>query len=720
MSAPTTDDSAAGATDQGADVVGTRAEYFDDGENVAVRRDSRMRRTRPGAWLAATYAILVGAFLWPVPVRPSSTIYGYGGDGFGVIWELGRRSSATPLFWRSTFEDNLSYPVGYQQSNLTRITSVVPDLIALPLSRFVGAVATYNFLVALGLFLTAMAAAWLVSYATGSRSVGFWGGLAFALFPFIQLAATSWPSFTHMYWLPLVVLGAFHYADGASFRRLLLLPALVVGATLTNPYIGFFALVVLIASGVIWVPVAVRQLRLAPRSTRRLVLWIAAAMSLGVLLAVGVLVVALRGSVERELSDLDVYGLRLAELVRPTVVNRFSSELIEPTSSAGYHGSNTTEIAQYVGWSTIVLAVVGFGAPRSRLRESRQWLLSLTGMGLGLVFAMSHAMFFGLVPAPGRVLHEFAPFFRVYSRFGVVVYLFLLVAAGHGVLALVRGRDQVWRLAIVGVLCAVTFVELWAPLPGRSTAIERPEFTRSVSDESDPVVAMYPIVRSDDGYFYNQLLWALYLPEGTQLVNGGPTDADGEGLRDQIRSLNTDATWADLDDLLVDYVVVDKRAYRDRYGFDADLSGRNVIFDDERFAVIELPGNGADLVGWTSGDQLPAEVRASGPSWRWLGSDAELHVRAQTDACVRVSAAVAAPDGDTGLVLRSDVEGGPAYPAEPDDGRLSVFVPVGAGTTVLELVPDRELSQLSESDVRLGTLYMSDVAITVVPDERCS
>ena len=343
--------------------------------------------------------------------------------------------------------------------------------------------------------------------------------------------------------------------------------------TLASSHLSFSS-----RSAVIWLPVAVRQVRIAPRATQRLVLWGAIAMSLGVFLAVVVLVLALRGSVERQLSDLDVYGLRLDELVRPTALNTFSSDWIKPISPESQHGSNTTEIAQFVGWSTIVLAIVGFGSPRSRLREARQWILSLAGMGLGLFFAMSHAVFLGLVPAPGRILHEFAPFFRVYSRFGVVVYLFLLLAAAHGVSVLIRGRERVRQSAIVGALCALTFVELWAPLPGRSTVIERPEFTRSVSDESDPVVAMYPIVRSDDGYFYSQLLSALYLPEGTQLVNGGPTDDFSEGLRDQIRSLNTDATWSDLDDPLVDYVVVDKDVYLSRYGFEADLSGRRVVF----------------------------------------------------------------------------------------------------------------------------------------------
>ena len=132
-----------------------------------------------------------------------------------------------------------------------------------------------------------------------------------------------------------------------------------------------------------------------------------------------------------------------------------------------------------------------------------------------------------------------------------------------------------------------------------------------------------------------------------------------------------------------------------------------------------MPGNSDGLVGWTSGDQLPSEVQAAGPGWRWLGSDTRLYVRSRSDACVLISAGVQAPDGDAGMTLRPLGDGGQGFEMIDEDGTLSAFVRVDAGTTVLEVDPDRAMSQLSASDTRLGTVYMSDVSIAAAPDDRC-
>lgn len=678
---------------------------------------SRARRARPRPTFAAAYTLLIGAFLWPMPARPTSTIYGYGGDNFGLIYDITIGRSRPQAYWRPTEIDHLSFPFGYVDSNWTRVVTFIPDAITWPLSGLVGAVATYNVLIVIGLLGTALAACWLVTYATDSRAIGLWGGLVFALFPFIQQAATAWPSFTHMYWLPLAVLASFHYRDRPSRNRLVILPAIALGASLTNPYVGLFTFVVLSACSIVWArPVAGQIRALSPVQRRRLALASVGVGALAVFTFVG-FVVVLRGSVERPLSDLDAYGLRLRELLKPSYLHHFAMDWIGPLDPSDFHGSNASETAQFVGWSTIVLAIIGSASPRSGAREGRQRLLALVGIGLGLVIGASQLVYFGILPAPARLLHEFAPFFRVYSRLGVVVFLFLLLLAAHGVAVLVQGRARAAKISIVGGLGVLAFVELWAPLPGRYSSIEQQDFAAAVEGTA-PVVAYYPLVRSDDGYFYQQLIWSLDLPDGARLVNGGPTAGEAEGFRDQVRSLNSEQTWNDLASSGVDYVIVDKSAYASRFGGPPSITRGAHMFDDGEFSVYRLSTRTAP-VAWTSGEQFPAEVQPDGPSWRWIGQDVDLSVRSTVDACVLVSGIAAAPDGNVALTVASQAPSELTIRDDDDDPRFELPLPVLAGTTRFSFRPDRSTSELTETDSRRAAIMLSDLVADVVEDSRC-
>ena len=97
-----------------------------------------------------------------------------------------------------------------------------------------------------------------------------------------------------------------------------------------------------------------------------------------------------------------------------------------------------------------------------------------------------------------------------------------------------------------------------------------------------------------------------------------------------------------------------------------------------------------------------------------------MRIRSESDRCVLVSAAIGAPDDDVGVVLRSTVDEDQEFRASANGGKMSVFVPVGTGTTVFEVDPDRAPSQLTETDKRLGTVYISDLSIAGAPDDQCA
>jgi hypothetical protein len=686
---------------------------------AAVEHGRGDRRAAVKLWggVTAIYGVLAAAFMWPVPVRPSRYIYGYGGDGLGFIYEVATGRSQPLTFWRASTIDRLAYPDGYTSSNWIRVQTFVTDLIVWPLSKFAGAVATYNVVIFIGLVATAVAMFALARYLTSSVLVALWAGAAFALFPFIQLAAGSWPSFTHMYWLPLTVLTALHFRDHPSTRSAILLPAPVLGAMATNGYTGFFALVVFVSMSIVWIPTMWATFTSMARAARRRTSAIVVAAGGFVLLVALVLVPRLKGSVHRDVGELGTYGLRLQEIVRPNYLQRYSPDWISPLDPAAMHGSNAVEVAQYVGWSTILLAMIGaiamWRSPTRRLLAA-----ALAGIAGAVLIGMSYVEYFG-VPAPARVVHAVVPFFRVYSRFGVVVFLFLVVLAVHGLRRLMVLRTPVGNAAVVLVAVALTFVDLWSPYPGRYREVAAPAFTSAVDGNSSPVVAFYPFVRSDDGYFYEQLVWTLYLPPSARFVNGAPSDTAEDDLREQVRSLNSKDTWDDLAALGVDLVVIDKPAYLARHGHPVSQYAGRVLFEDDTYAVVSLAAD-ARALGWLEGDMHPAEVRETGASWRWLRDDTSVIVRSSSPGCARVTGFVGAPDGD--LEFDISAPGGAAVPVAVDTatGRFEFAVRVRPGETALRLDPRRDLSPMSVADTRPATLYMSDVDVTLVDDGSCT
>jgi hypothetical protein len=261
-------------------------------------------------------------------------------------------------------------------------------------------------------------------------------------------------------------------------------------------------------------------------------------------------------------------------------------------------------------------------------------------------------------------------------------------------------------------------VELWSPYPGRYRELSAPAFTPAINGEASPVIAFYPLVGSDDAYYYEQLLWSLYLPPSSRLVNGAPVGSPEDDVRQQLLSLNSAQTWADLEALGVDYVVIDTAAYAERNGRPVGEFFGDVLYADQKYVVVKL-NHGGSMSGWLEGDMYPAEVREVGASWRWLRDDTSVVIRSEIAGCALIEGSAASPDQDADFAISQDQPSQPRLIQPDDGGNFSFAVPVTSGETRVKLRPDRSSAKLSTDD-RVASLYMSDVSVHATDAAGCS
>jgi hypothetical protein len=234
----------------------------------------------------------------------------------------------------------------------------------------------------------------------------------------------------------------------------------------------------------------------------------------------------------REAGDLSAFGLRPLELVVPPEKSWFFGTDLDSFWQAHSHGSNATELSNYLGLLTIALAlgwiVVAFLRRATLAEKQRVATAGLVAVFLaGLLFAApSPVSVFGHdVWMPSRLLWEALPAFRVISRWDPLLMTALLPLAALGLQGLsgaLAKRRQALAVSAVGAAMVVSFVELSIhPAEPRFRTVPTPR-EYSVIDRTPPgIVAEYPLGQSDIYRFWQRKY-------GRPLVNGAEpgTQAD--------------------------------------------------------------------------------------------------------------------------------------------------------------------------------------------------
>ncbi len=213
-----------------------------------------------------------------------------------------------------------------------------------------------------------------------------------------------------------------------------------------------------------------------------------------------------QGTTSHQAADFYTYAAALAAYLVPSPRNPLFHWV------RGIHPGSLTEETLFYGYTTLALAVVAVVLLRRRddwLRstETRWWsavfMIVLVPAALLMSLAPTRKIGPVSVPMPSSLLGHVTSFWRVYSRFGVLVGLGLAVLAALALTAL-AGRPGRGRRLLAPAALAVVVLEL---LPGNVRAFDtnaRPAWVDWLGAQPRGIVMSYPVtdqVAAEDGWY---------------------------------------------------------------------------------------------------------------------------------------------------------------------------------------------------------------------------
>ena len=614
---------------------------------------SRTRRPSKQFWLweslaAVGVSLLVALVVtWPLILHMGNSMFGpAAGDALGSIWNLWRQDMTGPRFAGTLHVPWTGAPFGTDQLTGADSTAAILLVPAYLIGRVAGEIVAWNVMGLLGIALPGATMYLLLRYVGLPRWSSAWGGLAFMLFPWHILWSMGGFSSGHLEALPLCILAVIAWGRRPTVLRAAFIALAVLLAWLSNAYTGLMSLVIVIPA------MAVVALLLARAGQWRRA-WPSAAATVGfvgLVLSPFMLIVMLQGGqaasgAVRGSGELIAYGLRPLELVAPTVYTPFLGGAGLALREGREHGSNAFETSVYLGLLTIALAIgwLVLITVRRRLADRRErtitWAACVVGLA-GLIVAAPGIITIGGVEfiMPSRVIFEFAPFWRVYSRMAVVVMLAVVILAAL-FLAFLIARARRLGFVVALVAMALTAVELTVILPGdRVSALDRtPAYARFLAAQPDGIVAGYPLLRADQGPNSDWLFWQRV--HRKRLFNGAPVGSLPDAVRSGLEGIADPVTVPALAALGVRYVVVNRAAYGESPP-PLRIKGLKRIGGDAGQVVYQVTARPAG--GVVAVTPEPSELGQDGKTRRWLaGAASEMSIIVEEPGRYRVAVPLA-------------------------------------------------------------------------------
>jgi O-antigen/teichoic acid export membrane protein len=504
--------------------------HFSAGTAIRIRSAA----TEVGLVFAGTSAF-VCILMWPVVAHLGSTVIGsLGSDSTGGVWWLWQLNHESGYHLLGTTHHTLTgAPIGWDQGNGLNLQWLLPYYPAYLAASVLGEVTAFNLVVLSGYVLSGVSMYLVTRYLGCKRLVAVWAALVYIVFPW-HLARAEHASLVHIEVLALLILALIAASRQPSWPRFALVGVATLACWFTSGYYGAEALITSIAFAV------GAALAMNWRRGLRMVAGVTAcALAATALLSLGSFTSGVnRGAgLHRTAEDVSVGGLRAIELVVPSDGNLILGDTLKSFHAEHLHGTNATEVSNYLGLLTIALAVLWLVLAwrrRASLPEGRR--LATAGLiavvATGLLFAApSPITLFGHdVWMPSRLLWEIVPAFRAPARWIPLVMTALVPLAALGLQAAssrLAGRQRAGAVAaaIVGVAMVFSFLELaispakarfrTTPVPAEYTAVER---------TPHGILAEYPLGSSDVFRFWQRA-------HGRPLVNGAESGTPADEAR---------------------------------------------------------------------------------------------------------------------------------------------------------------------------------------------
>ncbi|MDX6370694.1 MAG: hypothetical protein QOG93_2196 [Gaiellaceae bacterium] len=491
-------------------------------------------RVLPEAGLVLAGSIaFVCALFWPVVRHIGSTVLGTPGSdstgGVAFFWELRHEGGYHIL--GLTHHTVTAAPFGWDGTNAINVQLLLPYYPTYLVSKVLGEIVALNLTTLAGYVLSGATMYLLVRYLRCSRLVSAWAALVYIVFPW-HLARLEHASLLHIEVLALLVLSLVAAAREPTWQRLGLVGAANLACWLTSGYFGAMAAITSVAF------VLGAALTAERRQAIRLVLG-TGAIALAPAVVLGIAAVAsgtnTGAGLGRASEDLTAFGLRPIELVVPPARSWFFGSHLDSFWQTHTHGSNSTEVTNYLGLLTLALAVGWLIVVFRRRRNVPEQQRVATGglvaaFVVGMLFAApSPVSLFGHdVWMPSRLLWEALPAFRVVSRWDPLLMTALLPLAALGLQAAstsLAKRGRVLAVSAVGLAMVVSFVELSIhPAKPRFRTIPTPPEYTAIEQTPPGILAEYPLGQSDVYRFWQR-------KHDRPLLNGAPPDTQADYAR---------------------------------------------------------------------------------------------------------------------------------------------------------------------------------------------
>lgn len=388
---------------------------------------------------------------------------------------------------------------------LTLHSQPLTDLAGAALARHTGGVVAYNVVVLVSFPLAALTAFLFVLRLTGSRLAAVVAALGYAFSPFHLAHAAYHPHVAQVQWLPLYLLGLWLCLERFTTARGALLAAAAAVTVLTNFYGGFIAATLTpVAVVAFWL--AVR--REAPADAARHLWKTAATLAAVALAGVAYLYVVQAAAPLEEAQgrfpadDLGRYGALWWAYLLPPVEHPVAGEWARTAlARAGVtDGLLEQQVASSLPLVALALAAVAgwLASGRGRSAPAVPAMLALGAAGLLLSLAPGQQIGGVPLPAPASILHDIAPMFRSYARFGVVVGLAVSTLAGIGAARLWDGRTMARRVVVAAcVAAAVLELPLWPPWRSHDVLPTRAHRFAATLPDAARIIELGPPAKED-------------------------------------------------------------------------------------------------------------------------------------------------------------------------------------------------------------------------------
>jgi 6-pyruvoyl-tetrahydropterin synthase related domain len=493
------------------------------------------RRIPEWAWACAGFTVAFVAVTWPLAIRFTHATYGGPGDGWALIWQTRFRLDHGVSYFSPTFSTDIAWPIGAEYASSLLLSNAVTELpTMLFLLLGIGDVTAYNLIV----FAAAVGSS-LAMYACLRRldcrpSVAFWGGLVYLLAPWHLEKLSIHPTLATMASLPLLLLAMVEWARSPDLRSGALVVAAAAVATYTHSYYGVAAAAFLLVATPL-VLVAAWRRGIFHRTIRRTGLVALAVLAVPVPIALALLLQESQVATQLDRPLYDVaFTARPHLLLLPSPDNLVFGDFSRDYVSSRSLRANEGELALYVGFVTLLLALAGLGfAARglvTRLGAALAAATALLGIALSLPTTVDLPLI-GSVSTPSGILNDLLRFISTPTRFFALTLTGIVVLAGLGLEGVARRVGRPAGLALVLAVCILSAIEL--PFRRDGFVVDaRPTDLVQLIEEVVPegeAVAQYPSLTRDFSVIGNQLFYQLH--HGRPVLNGAPAGSFEDGAR---------------------------------------------------------------------------------------------------------------------------------------------------------------------------------------------